>query len=77
MHTLSFDVRGMTCGGGIQRTFSELRGFSDAAVTLSPGMARLTADSVHVTTTQIDSVLASIGHTAKLRQATRRREARS
>ena len=77
MKSLSFEARGMTCGGCIQRTFSKPRGFSDAAVTLSPGLARLTADPVRVTTTPIELVLESIGYPTKLRQTTQRKEVRS
>ena len=84
MQTLSFDVAGMTCGGCggcgggcVQRTLGKLDGASNAAVTLSPGVATVTVDPARVTPAQIESALAALGYPAKLRQAAQRDEVRS
>ena len=70
MQTLSFDVRGMTCGGctsGVQRALSKLDGVSHAEVSLRPGAATVMADPARVTPAQIESAIAGLGYAAKLR----------
>ena len=70
MQTLSFDVRGMTCGGctrGVQRALSKLDGVSHAEVTLRPGIATIVADPARVTPIQIETAIAKLGYDAKVR----------
>ena len=73
MQTLSFDVKGMTCGGctgGVQRALSKLDGVSHAVVTLSPGVAMVTVDPARATPAQIESAISQLGYSAKARPAT-------
>lgn len=68
MQTLSFDVKGMTCGGctgSVQRALSQLDGISHAEVTLSPGVAIAVADPDRVTPAQIESAITRLGYPAK------------
>ena len=72
MQTLSFDVRGMTCGGctgSVQCALSKLNGVSHAEVTLRPGIATVVADPARVTPAQIESAIAKLGYAAKVRPA--------
>ena len=65
MQTLSFDVAGMTCGGrtgSVQRTLSQLSGISQAAVTLTPGVATVVAELTLVTSAQIESAITGLGY---------------
>ena len=74
MHTLSFDVSGMTCGGctgSVQRALSKLDGVSHVEVTLRPGLATVTTDPARVTSGQIESAISALGYPAKLRAAPR------
>lgn len=71
MHTLTFDVGGMTCGGctsSVQRTVSQLDGISHAAVSLRPGMVTIVANPTLVTPVQIETAIKKLGYSAKLRQ---------
>ena len=70
MQTLSFDVRGMTCGGctgSVQRAISKLDGVSHAEVTLRPGVATVLAHPARVTPHQIESTITNLGYPAKVR----------
>ena len=70
MQTLSFDVNGMTCGGcsgSVQRALAKMDGVSQAAVTLSPGVATVVADLNRVTPAQIESAITQLGFPAKVR----------
>ena len=70
MHTLSFDVSGMTCGGctgSVQRALGKLDGISHAEVTLSPGVATVVVDPTKVTPAQIEWVISQLGFPAKKR----------
>ena len=72
MQTLSFDVRGMTCGdctGSVQRTLSKIDGVSHAEVTLNPGVASVVADPERVTSAQIEAAITGLGYHAKARPA--------
>ena len=72
MQTLGFDVRGLTCGGctgSVQRALSKLDGVSYAEVSLRPGIATVVADPAHVTPIQIESAIAKLGYSAKVRPA--------
>ncbi|WP_421883987.1 heavy-metal-associated domain-containing protein [Methylibium sp.] len=72
MQTLSFDVRGMTCGGctgSVQRTLSKIDGVSHAEVTLNPGVASVVADPERVTSAQIEAAITGLGYQAKARPA--------
>lgn len=72
MKTLSFDVRGMTCGGctsGVQHALSQLDGVSHVEVILRPGIATVVADPARVTPARIESTIAELGYAAKLRPA--------
>lgn len=72
MQTLSFDVRGMTCGGctgSVQRALSKLDGVSHAEVSLCLGIATVLADPSRVTPVQIESAIATLGYPAKVRPA--------
>ena len=72
MHTLSFDVSGMTCGGctgSVQRALGKLDGVSHVEVTLSPGVATVVVDPTRVTPTQIESAITHLGFPAKARPA--------
>ena len=72
MQTLSFDVRGMTCGGctgSVQRALSKLDGVSHAEVSLRPGVATVVADPARVTPAQIESAIAGLGYAAKVHPA--------
>ena len=79
MHTLSFDVGGMTCGGctgSVQRALGKIDGVSHAEVTLRPGVATVVADPARVTSAQIELVLGGLGYPAKVRPATHDEKAR-
>ena len=70
MKTFSFDVSGMTCGGctgKVERTLRGLDGVSRAEVTLSPGMATVSADPDRVRPEQIESAITKLGFVAKAR----------
>ena len=67
MHTLSFDVSGMTCGGctgSVQRALSKLDGVSHVEVGLHPGLATVTTDPARVTSVQIESAISALGYPA-------------
>ena len=79
MQTLSFDVRGMTCGrctGGVQRALGKLDGVSHAEVSLHPGIATVAADPTRVTPAQIESAIAKLGNAAKVRPVQHSEKAR-
>ncbi|MEO8347116.1 MAG: heavy-metal-associated domain-containing protein [Betaproteobacteria bacterium] len=47
METISLNVQGMTCGGcvaSVTRVLKAVPGVADAAVTLQPGVAKVTFD---------------------------------
>ena len=47
METISLNVQGMTCGGcvaSVTRVLKAVPGVADAAVTLQPGVAKVTYD---------------------------------
>jgi copper chaperone len=47
METVSLDVQGMTCGGcvaSVTRVLKAVPGVADVAVTLQPGVAKVTFD---------------------------------
>lgn len=70
MQTLSFDIRGMTCGGctsSVQRILSKLDGISQVSVTLSPAKATVVADLNRVTPALIESAITELGYRAKAR----------
>ena len=70
MQTISFDIKGMSCGGctgSVQCTLSKLDGISHAEVTLHPGAATVSADPARVTAAQIESAIATLGYSAKAR----------
>ena len=72
MQTLSFDIKGMTCGGctgSVQRALSKLAGVSHAEVTLTPGVATVVVDSSRVTAAQIESAITHLGYAATARSA--------
>ena len=72
MQILSFDIGGMTCGGctaSVQRTLSKLEGIGEAVVTLHPGIATVSADPSRVTPAQIESAIANLGYSARVRPA--------
>jgi copper chaperone len=68
--SLSFDIDGMTCGGctaSVQRTLGKIDGVSHVQVSLNPGGAVVVADAGRVSAAQIESALAVLGYSAKLR----------
>ena len=72
MHTFSFDISGMTCGGctgSVQRALDKIDGVSHAEVTLRPGVATVTADPDRVTSAQIEAAITGLGYPAKARPA--------
>ena len=69
MQILKFDIRGMTCSGctgTVQRALSKLEGVSRVDVSLRPGIAIVQADPAHVTSGQIESMIAELGYFAKV-----------
>ena len=72
MQTLSFDVRGMTCGGctgSVKRVLGKIGGVSHAEITLHPGVATVVTDPARVTSAQIELAISGLGYPAKLRVA--------
>jgi copper chaperone len=72
MHTLEFDVQGMSCGGctgSVQRALASVDGVSHADVTLHPGTASVQVDPSRVTGAQIDAVIEKLGYKAHVRAA--------
>lgn len=52
METISLNVQGMTCGGcvaSVTRVLRAVPGVEDVAVTLQPGVARVTFDPARAT----------------------------
>lgn len=67
MKTLSFDVRGMTCGGcsmRVQHVLGKLDGIGKVEVSLNPGAATVAMDPDRVTPDQIVAAIARVGFTA-------------
>ena len=72
MHTMTFDIQGMTCGGclgSVQRALGQLDGVSSVGLSLKPGTAIVQADPARVTPVQIESAIAGLGFEAKVRAA--------
>jgi copper chaperone len=74
METLSFDIRGMTCGGcrvKVEHRLAQLNGVSKVAVTLHPGLAIVLADPAQASAAQIVSVINAAGFSATPKVAAR------
>jgi copper chaperone len=72
--SLSFDISGMTCGGcsaSVQRALSKIEGISRVQISLDPPGAKVVADTNYVTREQIESAVAVLGYSAKLRYEAR------
>ncbi|MBI2728468.1 MAG: heavy-metal-associated domain-containing protein [Polaromonas sp.] len=72
MHTLKFDISGMSCGGctgSVQRTLKKISGVIHAEVTLNPGVATVVTDPSQVSPAQIELAITSLGYPAKARPA--------
>ena len=71
MQTLTFDVRGMSCGGctsNVQRALAKLDGVSHADVVL-PGTAVVQADLTRINAGEIESAITKLGYATKVRPA--------
>ncbi|MDO8777203.1 MAG: heavy-metal-associated domain-containing protein [Burkholderiaceae bacterium] len=80
MRTIDLEVQGTTCGGctgSVQREFNKLKGVSHVEVKLQPDIATVVADPARMTPAQIESVIARLGYTAKVRPVERDEKGRS
>lgn len=70
MSALTFDIKGMSCGGcvaGVSRALEKLDGVTDVHVSLQPGQATLQADPARVTPAQIAMAISKLGYPASAR----------
>lgn len=69
MQTITFDVRGMSCGGctgSVQRALARLDGVSHVEVTL-PSTAIIHADPTRIAPVQIEWAITKLGYAAEFR----------
>jgi copper chaperone len=65
MDNVSFDVRGMTCGGcvaSVKRVLTALPGVSSVDVTLTPGKANVAFDPAQVSVDQLRDAVENAGY---------------
>jgi copper chaperone len=65
METVSFDVKGMTCGGcvaSVKRVLSAVPGVASVDVTLQPGKASVAYDPARVTVQKLHEAVENAGY---------------
>ena len=72
MQSMTFDIRGMTCGGcvgSVKRALQKVDGVSNVEVSLNPGQAIVNADASLASSAQILAAITKLGYHANLRSA--------
>ena len=72
MQTITFDVRGMSCGGctgSVKHALAKLDGVIHVEVTL-PGTVIVHADQTRIAPVQIESAITKLGYAAEFRSVT-------
>ena len=72
MQSMTFDIRGMTCGGcvgSVKRALQKVDGVSDVDVSLDRGQATVNADVSLASAAQIVAAITKLGYHANLRSA--------
>jgi copper chaperone len=65
METVSLNVQGMTCGGcvaSVTRVLKAVPGVADVAVTLQPGVAKVTFDPARTGSPALRSAIEAAGY---------------
>lgn len=65
METVSLNVQGMTCGGcvaSVTRVLKAVPGVAEAAVTLQPGVAKVTFDPARTGASALRSAIEGAGY---------------
>jgi copper chaperone len=65
METVSLNVQGMTCGGcvaSVTRVLKAVPGVADVAVTLQPGVARVTFDPARTASPALRAAIEDAGY---------------